>query len=354
MVYKTDELMDTINFKIPLTPTPEAINYFIDIYPFLKSFDKKHYKLYTFDEDYTKGSLVSTSFQLPLIGLNDADKEVFVFRAKYYSHKDTLFRYIPVNSKEYLILFYLSSNADFKDLRGKENMPYKKGMWVISCLNTSTIPYNLLFTQGTYINVLCAYIPTKSLKSFTNNTPSDFYIKRLLNTEDSYTMYEVVSSRLKHLFESVNTNNMESFIEMIAFQENIYAILKIIFEQLSQNNINTIKYNFKKNDLDILAKAEQLLLRNIKEPPTIQALANEVAMSPTKLKNAFKKMYGKSVYQYYLYHRMQLANQLLLENKLTITEIAKKLGYKNLAHFSRIFKEHFGDLPSQYKQINNL
>ena len=77
-------------------------------------------------------------------------------------------------------------------------------------------------------------------------------------------------------------------------------------------------------------------------------------MSPTKFKSAFKKIYGKSVYQYYLNHRMQLAKQWLLENKLTITEIAKKLGYKNLAHFSRIFKEHFGDLPSKYKRINNL
>ena len=142
---------------------------------------------------------------------------------------------------------------------------------------------------------------------------------------------------------------MNSLVETMNFQENIYALLKSVFEQLSQNNANAIKYSFKKNDLDSLARAEELLLRDIKKPPTIQSLANESAMSPSKFKSAFKKVYGESVYKYFLNYRMQLAHKWLLENKLNITEIARELGYKNLTHFSRIFKEYFGELPSKYK-----
>lgn len=58
-----------------------------------------------------------------------------------------------------------------------------------------------------------------------------------------------------------------------------------------------IKHNFKKGDIDALIKAERLLLNNI-TPPTIQVLASEAAMSPTKFKSAFKKVYGESVYHF--------------------------------------------------------
>ena len=340
--------MNRITFEVPMSPSPESVNHFIGLHPSSQTFDKKYCKIYLFNEEYKKGSLVLTKLQLPLLNLNEPDKEVFIFKANYHLLEETLIKYIPVSDKEYLLLFYLSSDSDFKEFSDRKNMSHKKGKWIITCLNNGTISYNLLFPKGTNMTAICAYIPTESLKSFTSAS-IDSYLKRLLHTEESYLIYEAVSSRLKQLFESVNANKMESFLEMMMFQEDIYAILKTIFEQLSHNNASAIKYNFKKNDLDALAKAEQLLLRNIQEPPTIQELANEAAMSPTKFKSAFKKVYGESVYQYYLNHRMQLAHQWLLENKLNITEIAKELGYKNLAHFSRKFKEHFGELPSKYK-----
>lgn len=47
--------------------------------------------------------------------------------------------------------------------------------------------------------------------------------------------------------------------------------------------------------------------------------------------------------------RMHHASNLLLEGKLTISEIAYALGYESLAHFSRSFKKHTGKSPSQLK-----
>ncbi|WP_157607810.1 helix-turn-helix transcriptional regulator [Runella limosa] len=337
--------MSTIVFDLPMTPFPHGLEYFPLISTSLHQVAKGHFKLYFFDDNYKKGSLLLTKFQWPLASSNEGDNKLTIVRTNYFFPNETQIRYIPVSGQQYFILFYLSSDTDFSD---NNNMVHKRGHWIISCLNTGTRIYSLLFPKGTQVNGLSIFIPTESLKSFIN-APSDSYLKRLVHAEDSYLIYESASSRLKQLFEAINLNKMESLLEVIDFQEHIYAMLKTVFEQLSQNSSTAIKYNFKQDDLSALAKAEQLLLKNIKQPPTIKSLANEAAMSPTKFKSAFKKLYGQSVYKYYLNHRMELAHKWLLENKLNIAEIARELGYKNLTHFSRIFKEHFGELPSKYK-----
>ena len=52
-------------------------------------------------------------------------------------------------------------------------------------------------------------------------------------------------------------------------------------------------------------------------------------MSPTVLKKCFKGVYGNSVYAYMKKYRLQMAERLLKENKLTIGEIALQIGYQN-------------------------
>ena len=90
-----------------------------------------------------------------------------------------------------------------------------------------------------------------------------------------------------------------------------------------------------------------MLTGNITQAPSISVLANEAAMSTTKFKKAFKAVYKKSVYQYYLSYTMQLAQEMLRKEEMTVSQIAQELGYKNMSHFSRLFKKHFGVYPSE-------
>ncbi|MCR5650242.1 MAG: helix-turn-helix domain-containing protein, partial [Lachnospiraceae bacterium] len=47
--------------------------------------------------------------------------------------------------------------------------------------------------------------------------------------------------------------------------------------------------------------------------------------------------------------RMQESKNLLIDNKLSITEIAGMCGYSNASKFSAAFKKHFGETPSEWK-----
>jgi AraC-like DNA-binding protein len=48
--------------------------------------------------------------------------------------------------------------------------------------------------------------------------------------------------------------------------------------------------------------------------------------------------------------RLEKARALLLSTTMTITDICYTLGFEHIAHFSRLFKAHFGYPPSFYKR----
>ena len=73
-------------------------------------------------------------------------------------------------------------------------------------------------------------------------------------------------------------------------------------------------------------------------------------MSPTVLKKCFKGVYGDSVYAYMKKYRLQMAERLLKENKLTIGEIALQIGYQNPNKFTSAFRTEYGMSPTEYRK----
>jgi AraC-like DNA-binding protein len=69
-------------------------------------------------------------------------------------------------------------------------------------------------------------------------------------------------------------------------------------------------------------------------------------MSPSKLKNSFKEIYGLPVYQYYQKHRMNKAKAMLLSRKYSVREVGIEVGYSNLSNFAKAFRKSFDQLPS--------
>ena len=83
---------------------------------------------------------------------------------------------------------------------------------------------------------------------------------------------------------------------------------------------------------------------------TIEELSVRFKMSPTVLKKCFKGVYGNSVYAYMKKYRLQMAERLLKENKLTIGEIALQIGYQNPNKFTSAFRTEYGMTPTEYRK----
>ncbi|GAA3315136.1 hypothetical protein GCM10020331_009400 [Ectobacillus funiculus] len=66
--------------------------------------------------------------------------------------------------------------------------------------------------------------------------------------------------------------------------------------------------------------------------------------------NIFKKQTGKTVFDYITDLRLETAKELLQEQDLKVAEIARLIGYQDTKYFSRLFKQRWGSLPSEFKK----
>ncbi len=113
-------------------------------------------------------------------------------------------------------------------------------------------------------------------------------------------------------------------------------------------------HDFPPEDLDadslaIVSRAKAILEREFADPPTIGQLAHRCATNMTKLKRLFKQVYQTTLYGYVQRLRMEEANLLLREERLSIGEVARRVGYHHQGHFSRRFYETYGIYPKTLK-----
>jgi len=83
----------------------------------------------------------------------------------------------------------------------------------------------------------------------------------------------------------------------------------------------------------------------------MESLQRELHLSKSYLAKIFKEVTGATIFEYVYRKRINEAKILfLLQPDLTVTEAGFRLGFKHLAHFSRLFKQQVGVTPERYKR----
>jgi AraC-like DNA-binding protein len=101
-------------------------------------------------------------------------------------------------------------------------------------------------------------------------------------------------------------------------------------------------------DVQALYTVRAQLLDRPDRPPLIAELAAQAHMSPTKLKRLFRQVFGNSLFRFYQEHRMREAARLLEGGATSVSDVGYRLGFSNLSHFSRVFKQHTGMNPKSF------
>ena len=86
-------------------------------------------------------------------------------------------------------------------------------------------------------------------------------------------------------------------------------------------------------------------------PLTAQQLARHTGTNVSKLSQAFRKVFGMTLFEYIRSRRMEAARQLLRVGNLTVTEIAFDVGYEHPCNFSVAYKRHFGVTPGEERNV---
>lgn len=101
---------------------------------------------------------------------------------------------------------------------------------------------------------------------------------------------------------------------------------------------------------DTLALATRYLRENYSAPVSLPQLAAVASVSPSYLNRLFRLRLHTTPTAYLRSLRVQAAQALLLQEDLTVGEVAQQVGIGDLSYFWRLFHRSTGLSPSEYRR----
>ena len=88
---------------------------------------------------------------------------------------------------------------------------------------------------------------------------------------------------------------------------------------------------------------------NISDPDfNVEFLAKSICVSRAQIHRKMKEMTGINISDLIRNIRLEQAGRMIKEGKANVSQVAYSLGFNNLSHFSKAFKDHYGIPPSEY------
>lgn len=93
--------------------------------------------------------------------------------------------------------------------------------------------------------------------------------------------------------------------------------------------------------------------RDYASPLDVPTLAQTAYMSPAHFSRQFKDAFGETPYSYLMTRRVERAMTLLRRGDLTVTDVCFAVGCTSLGSFSSRFTEIVGVSPSTYRTLDH-
>jgi two-component system response regulator YesN len=98
----------------------------------------------------------------------------------------------------------------------------------------------------------------------------------------------------------------------------------------------------------VVDKALSILHTHYTKEIGLAQVADMLGITPNYLSSEFNRIMGESFPHYMTRLRMEKAHELLHEGKRTVKEVSALVGYMSSRHFGKVFKKHFGHVPSEH------
>ena len=135
------------------------------------------------------------------------------------------------------------------------------------------------------------------------------------------------------------------------YSQNIRSSLmqSVIYEILRLNN-SLNKNGETKNNSPIIKQIAEYVYLHYSEDISNEHIAAVFNYNPTYIGRIFKKFTGVSLHSFIVDYRIQVAKELLKNQRISVDKICKTVGFNDYYHFIKIFKSKTGQSPSKYRK----
>jgi DNA-binding response OmpR family regulator len=127
-------------------------------------------------------------------------------------------------------------------------------------------------------------------------------------------------------------------------------LLRTKFSGAQQQQDKVERLEMKSADEELMERIMKVINRHMDDPDlSVEMLSQEVGISRVHIHRKMKELTHQTTRDFIKNIRLQQAATLMTENAaLTVSEVAYKVGFSNLSHFSTSFKEKYGVSPKEY------
>ena len=246
----------------------------------------------------------------------------------------------------YEIFYFHSGKGDF--WLGDQKISLQPGDLIIMDGLTPHGPK--VYADGDYVRTMFQFDPSiiryfdKQLHGFNPLLPFEqLYHCRIRLAGEAKAEFEDMLLRLSRLYARQDLISSSRFL--MAF----YDMLMFIYGQC-ERMLRAAVAPVSERERSV-RKIVSFIEHRYAEDITLDQLEKQVYLSKQYLSKIFREATGMTIFDYLQRRRINHAKLLFsLDPASSVTDVCYDVGFKNLSHFSRLFKEQEGVSPEQFKK----
>lgn len=256
--------------------------------------------------------------------------------------------------------FYMEKNKSFLDEKILQTKHCLEIVLSGSCTVTSSVDVQKLEKnaiqfrkRGNYIventedySSIVYYFENPFILSFLKEHVIS-YSKEIIHAEVSPFTFQILPFILSNVHETINVIKSNREYRGCITKFSLHQILlQILDRSKDKKYVSFLKYLVNNKKLDLPYYMETNFTKN----SNLETLAKQTGRSLSAFKTDFKKEFNTSPMKWLIHRRLTYANYLIRTTEGAISDIAYQSGFKNISHFSRVYKEKYSCSPVKTRE----
>lgn len=205
-------------------------------------------------------------------------------------------------------------------------------------------------------------INSNCVHSIESLTPESYYFCLIIDYNFCKKLgFDTVHSRFRNLTDDLEMKNIfqliinEGSLQKQYYKKAIRALCHTMLILLHRNLLSECLVEeeddvFTQENVTLVKRLIYYIHDNADTALSLDDLANHTAISKFHMCRVFKDITCLTINNYIVQVRLERAKELLMEDEISIADIAEQCGFQSLSYFTKTYKKHFGHSPSQAKK----
>ncbi|MBR5527869.1 MAG: helix-turn-helix transcriptional regulator [Clostridia bacterium] len=132
----------------------------------------------------------------------------------------------------------------------------------------------------------------------------------------------------------------------IVIDAKIRSVVAALYEKIAMRKSENFKH------ITVINKAVDFMLNNLDKKISLDDISNAAGLSAGHFHRVFREFYHMSPNDYLIHKRIESAKNLLMNNLISIDEVAEKCGFTSRAYFDVTFKKRTSLTPADFRRIS--